>query len=103
MALDPIQQLGNDMIEAAEDLSIIYAKAKRIITTYWDVSDISGTVGDLPNGGDTVPGTDFTKTQYGDAINLYQQIVNLFEGAAVTEAQWHVNMNLSRTRQPAAE
>lgn len=100
--MEPIQQMSNDMIEAAEDLSIIYAKAKRIVTTFWDVADINGTVAGLPGGDDPVPGTDFTKTQYGDAINLFQQIVNLFEGATVTEAQWHVNVNLVRTRTPVA-
>jgi len=101
MALDPIQQLGNDMIEAAEDMSIIYAKARRIVVTYWDVGEINSAVGGLPEGSSEVPGTDFTKAQYGDAINLYQQIVNLLEGATVTEAQWHVNVNVTRTRQLA--
>lgn len=100
--MEPIQQMSNDMIEAAEDLSIIYAKAKRIITTYWD-TEINAEVSAVENAGDIVPGTDFTKAQYGDAINLYQQIVNFFEGAAVLQAQWHVNVNVARTRQPAAE
>ena len=103
MALDPVQQLGNDMIQAAEDLSIIYAQAKRIITTYWDVPDINGTVSAIANGTDPVTGTDYTKTQYTDAINLYQQIVNLFEGVAVVQGQWHVNVNTTRTREPAVE